>query len=57
MEKLERALHQRIYLLSVNQESNDLWNFSVKGESKNIYKQKYEIPIDLNSYYNYELKV
>ncbi len=41
MEKLERALQQRIYLLSVNQETTDLWNFSVKGESKNIYKQKF----------------
>lgn len=43
MEKLERALCQRIYLLSANNESHEsqkIWNFSLKGESKNIYKQK-----------------
>jgi hypothetical protein len=39
MEKLERALRERIYLLTANQ-TTDLWEFTVKGQSSKIYTQK-----------------
>jgi hypothetical protein len=39
MEKLERALRERIYLLTANQSTN-LWEFTVKGQSSKIYTQK-----------------
>lgn len=35
-----KSLRERIYLLSAIQESVDKWTFSVRGQSKNIYKQE-----------------
>jgi len=39
MEKFQRALDQRIYLLSAKHESSDIWEFSLRGESNKIYTQ------------------
>jgi len=40
MFRLHKSLTERIYLLSVEQQSQDQWVFKVKGQSKNIYDQR-----------------
>ncbi len=39
MDRFSKALNERIYLLSVNQLSNEEWNFNIRGQSNKVYKQ------------------
>jgi hypothetical protein len=39
MLKLQKALSEKIYLLSVNQVSQSEWKFSLRGQSNNVYEQ------------------